>query len=766
MIYRFTLTYNSVSTEVAEPRDWKDFKSEIKRDFKSHGVLFKYTSEALKLGFADGRDILENAFQLEGFDAVVQLSIDRRPDSFASWTNIFVGNARMESRELTEMFFNCDFESSPFIQKSVNRFKTKVKLDSTIDLDGNALSGTLTKQNDDWQTIRLDRIFNAFNPTDFSLGEFMIDDDDYSGSLSVVAAESLIYWGDVTRDNLQTVPNKTTKVVVNNVGGLNIVSRFNPDAAIWSPIRNGDTLMNAKVSVDIQITVEWSGGVSDVQYDWEIQLIQMRGGVEFSNTSLNSGTNTNNSATTPDTHTFELRNVGATNEILDSEVGDLFYFAFLTEGDPLVGGAVITGGNTETKFYGKNIPTGAPNTVYPQSFINITQLQAEETVSINSWFVYDVLQRINYIISGKEDGVYSDFFGNLENGYIEDGCGALNVITNGYQLRTLDRQLNMSMTELLGSLQALYGIGYGFEKQYDGSYKLRVEPLEFFYTDVEILDLGSPVSIKELDSYKETTSEDVKFNAVEIGYKRFNEDIGVDNIFEDFLTRANYSLPITSISGDYVQLSDLIASNDVIQATLDERINLGRSWKYDERNFIIAVVRNQYGVIPENDENFESVAGLDDSPSAYNIRHAPVYMFLNHALIINSALFGKPLNKEIQNTTAVINIEFNATFNQYEECLLGDIQRLQRSSDGNIAIENNFAGLRLFNPIVHELRVVMSDSQFNALVDSMEGDNIGYLTYRDNDSNIKQGYLLIASWSTVEGVADLRTLERADNYGL
>ena len=78
MLFRFKLTYSGADTTVIEPQGWDAFQSELKRDFKSHGVVFKYTSGTLKLGFADGRTLLEDAFRNDGYDAVVTLTVDQR----------------------------------------------------------------------------------------------------------------------------------------------------------------------------------------------------------------------------------------------------------------------------------------------------------------------------------------------------------------------------------------------------------------------------------------------------------------------------------------------------------------------------------------------------------------------------------------------------------------------------------------------------------------------------------------------------------------
>ena len=186
------------------------------------------------------------------------------------------------------------------------------------------------------------------------------------------------------------------------------------------------------------------------------------------------------------------------------------------------------------------------------------------------------------------------------------------------------------------------------------------------------------------------------------------------------------------------------------------------------------MVRSAATFIPENDENFQTIAGFSNSASdtAYNLRIAPVYMFLNQALIVNSGLFGKALNRIIVNTSAEINKSFSALFDVSETCLLSDEQRLTRTSVGNITIEDNYLGNRLFNPITHSLRVAMTKTQLDLITSAIENNaddsakNYGYLTYQNNEGTSKQGYPMNIQWNPNEGIADIETIEKADNYGV
>ena len=757
MIYRFKLTYSGEDTTVTEPKGWAEFKSEIKRDFKSHGVIFKYTSGTLKLGFTDGRDVLETAFQNDGFDAVVTLTVDQRPDDISSWTEVFTGNAVMKNRELSNDYFSVDFESSTFQQKFINRLDIPVRLDRTTDLDGNILQiGALQTQTDDFDTIRLYRHFFAFAfndaSTDSSVVEFLVSAENTTDEKTLYAT---IGFGEVKTKSLDGVNGNKTAIKF-TTESYNGADRPQP---LWIVPTSGETNIDLQIRHNATLQLR-SDLTSDMTATATLMLVQRRRNVEivshtiFTDTDTSLATTSWNYATTMQEDTL--------NQDFTTRIGDKFYLIYQFDVD-------IDDNASGNSYFQANASVTDSVTTVGNSYISFTHLPIQLTKSVKHWLVDEVFQRLIYILTGLNTSFYSDFFGTTNNSYAEDGCGALNTITNGYQLRGIDRPLTISMRDMLDWASARYGIGWGFERATIGAnFRIRIELMEHFYKDVEILDLGSPVDIKEGESYTEETFPDLEISSVEVGYDEFFNDVGLNGVFEDFLTNSNYSLPISTIKGKYTKTSPLIASNDIIQAAYDKRDN-AESWKYDESNFVIAVARTGADFIQENDENFESIGGLDNQASAYNIRHAPVYMFLDHALLVNSVLFGKPQDSLIQNTSVKINNTFNATFNNYEECLLGDVQRLQRSSESDIAIEDNFAGLRLFKPIQHVFTVAMTSEQLNTIVDAMELNginNYGYLTYRDNEGTIKTGYPLTIAWNPNDEIAQVTTLEKADNYGV
>ncbi len=753
MIFRFKLTYSGADTTVIEPKGWSDFKSEIKRDFKAHGVIFKYTSGTLKLGFADGRSVLETAFRNDGYDAIVTLTVDQRDSVLDAWVNAFTGNAVMKNRELDEDYFNVDFETSTFQQKVINRIDTKVRLDTLIDLDGNSLSGAITSYSGSWNDIRLKVKYRA----DFREGGSDALKNTFSKSHITTNGTPVYsflvenFEGEI-ENNLkafQTItPAFSTGQISDNSGAHNF---------IISSENTGDITITGTFKYRFHGTLS-TNSVENIPINLRWYLRRE----DSSGTGITQTLCFNKTITTDGTSPYVYD-----SGIITASFDEITITGFLkTERLFLyleVRANVTEGGSITT--------TNATNVdIYDNSRAVFTALKAADTNTVKHYLTHDIVERVIYILTGADARLKSGFFGLTDHGYGSDGCGGLTAITNGRHLRGINDPPEISLKEILDSLSAIYGTGYSFENDGSGNYSLRLELMEFFYTDNEIIDLGNPV-IKEGSSYKETTFDELTFNSVVVGYNKFANDEDFNGDIDDFLTMSEYSLPINTIKGQYNKTSRLITSGRLIQATYEARADLTKSWKYDSDNFFVCVVRSASTFIPENDENFQTLAGFANSASdtAYNLRVAPVYMMLNHALIVNSALFGKVVSEIIINTSAEINKSFSALFNSSEDCLLGDVQRLERTSIGNITIENNFASLRLFAPIQHELTVAMTKAQLDLIIDNMENngsDNYGYLTYRDNEGAVQTGYPLVITWNPNDEIAAIKTLEKADNYGI
>ena len=136
--------------------------------------------------------------------------------------------------------------------------------------------------------------------------------------------------------------------------------------------------------------------------------------------------------------------------------------------------------------------------IYQGAQISLRESNAANASNASCIPVERFLRRIIYQITGQTNGLVSDCFSEAS-----DGIFANNLITTGLLLRNWlpqngqNIQIKTSFKKAFDSLSAIFGLGWTFELQNDGSYKIRVEPYEYFYTNLVELVLPNVEQLKQ-----------------------------------------------------------------------------------------------------------------------------------------------------------------------------------------------------------------------------------------------------------------------------
>lgn len=144
----------------------------------------------------------------------------------------------------------------------------------------------------------------------------------------------------------------------------------------------------------------------------------------------------------------------------------------------------------------------------------------------------------------------------LKSTFFESGCGQLLYLTNGFNIRGVNKNLKASPKDLIDMLSKLYCLGWGVEYDEFKKELIRIEPVEYFYQDVEIIELSNISDYtKEIDSTK-------YYNQIEIGFSKYSKNRETDKGFtlDDFHTKHNYSTPIKTNKNKLSIISDLVLS--------------------------------------------------------------------------------------------------------------------------------------------------------------------------------------------------------------
>jgi len=195
--------------------------------------------------------------------------------------------------------------------------------------------------------------------------------------------------------------------------------------------------------------------------------------------------------------------------------------------------------------------------VYPFNYdysipqITIVGQTVAESSNASVSTVYDMVNNVckqatevNYEI------LKSDFFSG-------SGCGALMYLTNGFNIRGLvNRAVSIAPKKLVDMLSKLYCLGWGVEYNEFKEEIITLEPVEYFYKDVEILQLT------EVSNYEKNVDQGKYYNEVEVGFSKYSKQRETDKGFtlDDFHTKHTYQTPIKTNKNKLSIITELVLS--------------------------------------------------------------------------------------------------------------------------------------------------------------------------------------------------------------
>ena len=190
-----------------------------------------------------------------------------------------------------------------------------------------------------------------------------------------------------------------------------------------------------------------------------------------------------------------------------------------------------------TKFEGlsyfvqrTNIAT-AYDVYFHSSKVNIYEVAYFEPSRAKYAFLYDVINRLSYIITGSNNKFVSNYLGRTEVGYPNDGQGGLIGLISGLWARgfTKDfdnyKSLKVSLKDTLESAANCFNLGYGVET-INNEEKLVVEDIKYFYRDDFAGAFPQPINNIEV-----MIEQSLFYSGLEIGYEKsggLNQQMGLD----------------------------------------------------------------------------------------------------------------------------------------------------------------------------------------------------------------------------------------------
>ena len=759
--FQFILTYNGNELTIPnsdQPKGLGSLTSTIKRDFDSHGTFFKFTSGDLKLEFiGDGRDFLNNAWNQEGTDAEVSISIQRRYTYFDSWTEIYSGQAIMKNREYTQDFFKVDFEEVNAQTKIISRKDVVFASAKDTNLDGGAMTSLMLDNlsDSDPKKIRQQSSvdFESFSLTALSTSGFP--------NWSITSASSTVS----ELKNEIEFTNEAKSISINELTtGTTADEKYSLGSRLdMYPKLGGD---------DYDVVINFDGS-------WQIDSATSSSGVILQLKIREVNLFDTGEQIVSETTVSTLTEGGVTSDSFDYSKSYT-----ISKYKPFSVGAEFISRN----FYPIVLinPTGgsenATVTLSGDLIISATIDTQFPSTTVKGALIHKILDKNLEYVTGETSFLKSTILGNIYLGYASTGCLNALTETNGYKARGFTRPIKKSLKDRLDGLKAIYPIGYGVQlTDYDKTeWEFRLERFDYYYANDQ---LASFTEIEE-DSYREEYFDGLDFNEVEVGYDKYAEDEDQSASLEDFNTQHNYVLPLKYLlprdefnrTQKYSLVSNYIGSDYLYEITRRRQFNQKPTskWKYDEDVFLIFCNNPSFpssgvfSVTPSKDTNIENITGITNGDTAFNYEINPRYNFLNHAEIINSALFKKSLNDTIYTNTVENNS--NLSFNyksSYNPCV-GDLERRQKSMGDNILIGENDYGQRKFDPIKITFRAAMTTEKSDNIMlghrNGLNSGNYGYITVLNPDNEEISGWLISLSYNPVDEIGEFELVKKADDY--
>jgi len=574
---------------IEEPSSWQDDEKEIIRSDKWFGIT-KNLSNNLEY-YGNAFDYIKSNYDIRGIKMNIRLDKEERNGLTDEWELSYTGYLDGATYKQDKNYIRIKFNESQFFKNIESRMKDKFELERLDDLKGNAIPA-LTYKNLSLQGRDIFResllnnpipyfnkyknrsvyLYNAFH---FTFDLIYRSDENVSAPVPTVNSVT----GEVAQEANEVVNGVYT--------GMNIGQAFYITADNENEITikvtgefdfkrvNGDGSNNAVAFNLVRwIYDEDNNFVSPIIYDLCPDFI------------VNQGETV--TKIIDQTFTFEKR-------INDSFFIYATYFIDVNE----------------TMYI-----------EYRNAKILISENDLGEVTNVDCLRMYDVLDRLFLIITGKQC-----FQSDLLNGYWKDL-----LMSNGFKIRKFtDKNITISLEEVLNCLMAIDDICLIIQKN-----TVRVEKKNYSFIPEEVIFLG------EVNNIEREIVEKEHFSSIEIGYDfdgKYEEVNGLD----EYNIKNTYSTCIDTTDNTLKAISKVRA--DAYGITLAQLKPFEKFPKldtaYDKENFLFdakLIGGNNYELRHWEDDFVDEPTGIFSPQTAFNLRLSPFNSLLRKGKTISCGL--------------------------------------------------------------------------------------------------------------------------------
>lgn len=723
--FRWTLTNLGDSTSEVlnkDPKGWEQMTLRLSRDKLYHGVFTEFTLALKWHCEGAGKDFIDNVYQTEDVNGVIEVLIEIDCDSSGTYTELYTGRLNLASYQTDGEVTTCNIEKSDLFSKLKARDEISVDLESTTSIGGESITApTAVDLSMHSQKILLeasmegDVPFTAVN--NHTAQNSLLNQGLISHQLTVVNSEAESFTGWVDYDDFGNPGNTASTSLLPEIFEAIDANVQYPDTYTYN-LQFSGTFYDKVNGSQTRITTAHS-------------LVLRYGATLATSTAITLYT-TAGYTTSLATYTEAFDTTALTGNIT-LEYGHKVWLHWFESG------TITTGPYNDFWNFEYEYDTAE----FSLSIDSTTDSSTAKTM-----LVHEAFNQVADSIADKDVSFYSEYFGRTDSEkvvYDEDGCGSLLAITNGLNIRQFENKgIFCTLKDLFNSMNAVHNIGLTIEP-YDGIYTpeqdvIRVEPISYFYDNTtQTLNLTRPVKVEVINDNSRY------INSIQIGFDKWETEFkgGLD----EPCTKHEYSTKVNAIKGQYNRLSPYIASGYAIELTRRKRILQTEDWRYDNDNFLISVLRSAYGnfVSEEAGETFlSSFANLLSFPTTYNLSLTPARMLIVHFNQISACL------QTIQGDVSFINGEGNilAEGAKFQTGCPNDYASAGGIGDSGNPLGENYSfpyndlaidnRVPLWLPEIYRFEYPLTAANLS----SVRANPHGYIEVLDDHGNTRKGFIL------------------------
>ena len=735
MRYRWTLTnLSNLDTEVLskDPIGWDEGVYTIKRSEEYKGAFHEYSVPLKFHCKGGGKSFIDTVYTNEDIDGRIDVLVEFDCDNSGTYETLFNGIINLASYQTDGEYTTVNIEKSDLLTKIMMRDEISVDLETTTSIGGAIITAPQTTTLPMHSTvIKLGSSMNTPIPfTETNNNPTVNNSFLYRGlvshSLEITnnEAANFLGWSDYS-DYSYPGNTTSTSLIPEVLQGIDSNVQF-PAVYSYEAIFSGTfhDLVNGSQTRDGLATLVLAYG-KDLASATTITL--------FTTGAYND--------TTPEyVDTFDTVGYGNSTGFVFLDYDDkVWLYWFLS-------GTITVGPYSDYRNFEFD---------YDVASFKLEINSRTDATEAKTVMVHEAFNQVVDAIADSDNNFASDFYGRTDSdkvSYASDGCGSSIAITNGLNIREFpDRPILCSFKDLFQAMDCQHNLGMGIVNS-----KVRVEPLSYWYDSSTKL-----LTLENVPEYTVKNDNKKYINKIEIGYQKWESEFkgGLD----DVNAKHEYSTTISSVKNQLSKLCKYIASTYTIEFTRRKNINRNQTedWRYDNDNFLIACVRDAYGIFRPEVYNDSFILGTNYNAlaSAYNIRLTPKRMLLYHLNQITVAL------QKIQGDIRFVHGEGNTLFSCAKD-LIAYVEMCGDDYNGQALYENqniawNDSNAENISPIylpeVYSFEYPLTYSEFNTI----KNNPYGYVEFYKFSDDVKQGYITELGYSMKTGMTKFELIKKA-----